>query len=461
MLSGPRRAAHRCATIDTNGPLVSLPTHRRRSPRCDIPRHHALQHRPPAWSVTSPCTMTKRAASRAIRLRMLEDALEQAPRSVRELASLFNVGQRTIQRDLEALTDLGHTLEKRGRRYHLAPSSTALNPVEALAVHSATRLLVHHTRVNERHYRSALTKLSRQLPQPARRYLEASVADIETLSSEGSRTLDMVAQAWFDGRVLRFDYAAPIGSGRPHPYELEVYFFEISPINLAPYVIGYERSHFLTLRLDRMAHARLQGALAPLRQASGGAFAHPTSCTNFVAGTSSTRLQGTGSHRFDSGAILAAERANSSLNVQRGTSVADHVTSAKRSQIMARVKPERTSLEMLVRRALHASGLRYRACVKELPGSPDIVLPKYGAVVQIRGCFWHGHSDANCTLSRLPKTNTEFWKLKQQRNAERNSRNDLALTQLGWRVFVVWQCDCRPRSRFDRTIAQLLSAIRA
>ena len=408
--------------------------------------------------------MTPRSTSRAVRLVTLERLLSEAPRSATELARHFATSNRTIHRDLDALTILGHTLEKRGRRYHLAPTSTTLNPVEALAVHSATRLLVHHTRVNERHYRSALTKLSRQLPQPARRYLEASVADIETLSSEGSRTLDMVAQAWFDGRVLRFDYAGPIGSGRAHPYAFEVYFFEISPTNLTPYVIGYERSHFrkvLTLRLDRMAHARLPGALAPLRQAPGGALAHPTSYTNFVAGTSSTRLQGTGSHRFDSGAILAAERANSSLNVQRGTSVADHVTPAKRSQIMARVKPERTSLEMLVRRALHASGLRYRACVKELPGSPDIVLPKYGAVVQIRGCFWHGHSDANCTLSRLPKTNTEFWKLKQQRNAERNSRNDLALTQLGWRVFVVWQCDCRPRSRFDRTIAQLLSAIRA
>ncbi len=201
-----------------------------------------------------------RTTSRALRFRTLEDLLVEAPRSAADLARMLGVSVRTVQRDLDALADLGHTLEKRGRRYHLAPSSTALNPVEALAVHSATRLLVHHTRVNERHYRSALTKLSRQLPQPARRFLEASVADIETLSSEGSRTLDMVAQAWFDGRVLRFDYAAPIGSGRPHPYELEVYFFEISPMNLAPYVIGYERSYFhavRTLRLDRMAHARL------------------------------------------------------------------------------------------------------------------------------------------------------------------------------------------------------------
>lgn len=204
--------------------------------------------------------MTPRTTSRAIRLRTLEDLLAEAPRSASDLAHLLGVTQRTIQRDLDALAELGHTLERRGRRYHLAPTSTSLNPVEALAVHAATRLLVHHTRVNERHYRSALTKLSRELPQPARRYLEASVADIETLSSEGSRTLEMVARAWFEGRLLAFDYTAPIGSGAPHRNVLEVYFFEISPMNLAPYVMGYERSYFRaqrTFRLDRMDHARL------------------------------------------------------------------------------------------------------------------------------------------------------------------------------------------------------------
>ena len=143
--------------------------------------------------------MTPRSTSRAVRLVTLERLLSEAPRPVADLARMLRVSVRTVQRDLDALADLGHTLEKRGRRYHLAPTSTTLNPVEALAVHSATRLLVHHTRVNERHYRSALTKLSRQLPQPARRFLEASVADIETLSSEGRRTVEMVARAWVEG----------------------------------------------------------------------------------------------------------------------------------------------------------------------------------------------------------------------------------------------------------------------
>ena len=131
--------------------------------------------------------MTTRATSKAIRLHKLENLLEQAPRSATELARLLDVGKRTIQRDLEALADLGHTLERRGRRYHLEPTTTTLNPVEAIAVHSATRLLVHHTRINERQHRSALTKLARQLQQPARRFLETSVEGIETLSSDGPR----------------------------------------------------------------------------------------------------------------------------------------------------------------------------------------------------------------------------------------------------------------------------------
>ena len=198
------------------------------------------------------------AVTKAARLHRLASLLESHPSSAADLAKHFHVGKRTIHRDLHELESLGHHLELRGRRYSLRPVSTALNAVEALAVHSATRLLVHHTRINEPHYRSALTKLAAHLPDPARRYLLASVDDIGALSSAGGRTLDQVAQAWFEHRVLRFDYAAPIGSGRAHRNELEVYFFEISPINLAPYVIGYERTYFRdvrTFRLDRITNA--------------------------------------------------------------------------------------------------------------------------------------------------------------------------------------------------------------
>jgi len=205
---------------------------------------------------TVNATMTTRGATKAARLMTLIEQLEGAACSVAELARHAGVGKRTIQRDLQELEDLGYELEQRDRRYTLRVASTSLNPVEALAVHSATRLLIHHTRVNERHYRSALTKLAATLPDPARRYLLTSVESIERLSSEGSRTLDHIAQAWFEQRVLRFRYTAPIGSRRAHRYDLEVYFYEINPVNLAPYVIGYERSYFhamRTLRLDRIS----------------------------------------------------------------------------------------------------------------------------------------------------------------------------------------------------------------
>ncbi len=198
------------------------------------------------------------AVTKAARLHRLAALLESQASSAADLAKHFLVGKRTIHRDLHDLESLGHHVELHGRRYSLRPASTALNAVEALAVHSATRLLVHHTRINEPHYRSALTKLAAQLPDPARRYLLASVDDIGSLSSAGGRTLDQVAQAWFEHRVLRFDYSAPIGSGRAHRNELEVYFFEINPINLAPYVIGYERTYFRevrTFRLDRITGA--------------------------------------------------------------------------------------------------------------------------------------------------------------------------------------------------------------
>jgi len=161
--------------------------------------------------------MTTRGATKAARLMTLIEQLEGAACSVAELARHAGVGKRTIQRDLQELEDLGYELEQRDRRYTLRVASTSLNPVEALAVHSATRLLIHHTRVNERHDRSALTKLAATLPDPARRYLLTSVESIERLSSEGSRTLDHVVQAWFEQRVLRVHYTAPIGSRRPRP----------------------------------------------------------------------------------------------------------------------------------------------------------------------------------------------------------------------------------------------------
>lgn len=204
--------------------------------------------------------MPTRGSRKAARLLRLATLLAAGPRTAADLARQLGVSQRTLQRDLEELPELGHELERDGRRYRLRAGATALDPVEALAVHTATRLLVHHTRINECGYRTALAKLAAALPDPARGYLHDAIADLETLSSEGGRTLDQVAQAWFEGRVMRFDYHAPIGSQKPHRNDLAVYFVEISPANLAPYVIGFERSHFHAIRtfaLHRIHHPRL------------------------------------------------------------------------------------------------------------------------------------------------------------------------------------------------------------
>ena len=121
--------------------------------------------------------------------------------------------------------------------------------------------------------------------------------------------------------------------------------------------------------------------------------------------------------------------------------MADTVTPAKRSSIMGRVKQKNTAPEMIVRRLLHREGYRFRLHRKDLPGTPDIVLPKHRAVIFVHGCFWHGHAD--CRLARRPGDNAEFWNKKLDRNLERDRHVIAEVEALGWRVLVVWQCQTR------------------
>lgn len=111
-----------------------------------------------------------------------------------------------------------------------------------------------------------------------------------------------------------------------------------------------------------------------------------------------------------------------------------------RSRMMAAVGPTNTAPELLIRRALHAKGFRYRLHDRRLPGTPDIVLPKHRAVIEVRGCFWHGH---RCYLFRAPGTNTDFWQRKIAGTIERDRRNRSALSDAGWRVAIVWECAIR------------------
>lgn len=105
---------------------------------------------------------------------------------------------------------------------------------------------------------------------------------------------------------------------------------------------------------------------------------------------------------------------------------------------MRQVKGADTKPEMRVRRRLHALGFRYSLHRKDLPGKPDIVLRKYGTVVFVHGCFWHGHP--GCKAADLPASNREYWERKIGRNVERDRRNQALLRDQGWRVVVVWEC---------------------
>jgi DNA mismatch endonuclease, patch repair protein len=109
--------------------------------------------------------------------------------------------------------------------------------------------------------------------------------------------------------------------------------------------------------------------------------------------------------------------------------------------MMSGIGAKDTKPELALRRALHARGFRYRLHDKRLPGKPDIVLPRYKAVIFVHGCFWHRHP--NCRYATTPATRPEFWAKKFRGNVERDKRNQVALTDLGWRVAVVWECDLR------------------
>jgi DNA mismatch endonuclease (patch repair protein) len=129
---------------------------------------------------------------------------------------------------------------------------------------------------------------------------------------------------------------------------------------------------------------------------------------------------------------------------------------AKRSAVMRRVKGRDTTPEMTVRRALTRLGARYRLHRKDLPGTPDIVLPGRRLVLFVHGCFWHGHDCARG--ARTPKQNRDYWVGKVGRNRVRDEKSRAALAELGWRVETFWECDLRDaaalRARLERLLAQ-------
>jgi DNA mismatch endonuclease, patch repair protein len=122
----------------------------------------------------------------------------------------------------------------------------------------------------------------------------------------------------------------------------------------------------------------------------------------------------------------------------------DVVSAAKRSEMMAGIKGKDTRGELAIRRGLHRLGFRYQLHRKDLPGRPDLVFPKYGAVIFINGCFWHAH---NCHIFKWPSTRTDFWKDKIGKNRIRDTKNMENCMHSGWRVLVIWECALKGKTR--------------
>ena len=133
----------------------------------------------------------------------------------------------------------------------------------------------------------------------------------------------------------------------------------------------------------------------------------------------------------------------------------EKISQEARSRMMAGIRGRDTQPELLVRRYLHSAGFRFRLFRKDLPGRPDVVLPRWKVVIFAHGCFWHGHQ--GCPLFRIPKTRTDFWTKKIGRNSQRDQEAIQKLLDLGWRVAVVWECALRADAQ--TTLSALLEFV--
>lgn len=136
--------------------------------------------------------------------------------------------------------------------------------------------------------------------------------------------------------------------------------------------------------------------------------------------------------------------------------MADRLTPEKRSWNMGRIKGKDTSIEMKVRQYLFAQGFRFRKNDRRYPGTPDIVLPKYHTVIFVHGCFWHRH--VVCKYAYTPKSRTEFWQAKFDKNVENDARNKQLLEEAGWHVIIIWECQIK--KEFEETMAEVIAEIK-
>ncbi len=137
--------------------------------------------------------------------------------------------------------------------------------------------------------------------------------------------------------------------------------------------------------------------------------------------------------------------------------MADIVDTKTRSRMMSGIRGRNTKPEMLVRSLLHRQGFRFRLHARDLPGHPDIVLPRYHSVIFVHGCFWHGHE--NCRLFRWPKTREEFWRNKITHNRKNDRKSVQELLDAGWKVGIIWECMLRDHAP-DSWLPELTGWIR-
>jgi len=137
----------------------------------------------------------------------------------------------------------------------------------------------------------------------------------------------------------------------------------------------------------------------------------------------------------------------------------DSLTPEKRSWNMSRIKNRDTKPELLVRSLLHRKGYRFRLHRKDLPGKPDIILPRFKTVIFVHGCFWHRHE--GCRYAYNPKSRADFWQKKFSGNVVRDQAVQAALLDLGWKVYVIWECETKKMELLERKIEQIIKGLKS
>ena len=135
--------------------------------------------------------------------------------------------------------------------------------------------------------------------------------------------------------------------------------------------------------------------------------------------------------------------------------IMDNLSPEKRSWNMSRIKSKDTTPECIVRSFLHRNGFRFRLHAQDLPGKPDIVLPKYKTVIEVRGCYWHRHE--GCKDATTPSTNTEFWQRKFAATVNRDKRTAQQLQDLGWKVIALWECETKSEEQLSCLVKKIKS----